>query len=58
MSKVADHTLELDFPKRHIPKKCSKSDEVNIFSSRIYDEELSDGRTTIKNKLSEITKKT
>lgn len=53
MSKAADHTLELDFP-----KKCSKSDEVNIFSSRIYDEELNDGRTTIKNKLSEITKKT
>ena len=43
--------------KRNIlPKKCSQLHEIKIVNSKNYDEELNLTRSSIKNKLFEITK--
>ena len=55
-SKAADHTLQLDLIKRNIlPKKCSQCDETKILTSKKYDEQLNLTRSSIQNKLFEIT---
>ena len=54
--KVTDHILQLDLIKRNIfLKKCSQCDETKILTSKNYDEQLNLTRSSIQNKLFEIT---